>query len=148
VSRTLAAAPEAVWRVVADPHHQPRWWPRVRRVEDVTEEQWTQVLATAKGGGIRADFRLLEREEGRRLRWTQELEGSPFERLLMEAETTVELEPATAPDDATRVTVELRQRLRGWSRLVPFLFKGAAKRQLTEALQGLDEAVVGRAELR
>ncbi|HYV16008.1 MAG TPA: SRPBCC family protein [Conexibacter sp.] len=141
VSRTLAAAPDAVWSVVSDPHHQPRWWPRVRRVEDVTDEQWTQVLATAKGGGIRADFRLLEREQGRRLRWTQELEGSPFERLLVQAETTVELEPDSG---GTRVTIELRQRLRGWSRLVPFLFKGAARRQLTEALEGLDEAVVAR----
>jgi uncharacterized protein YndB with AHSA1/START domain len=147
VSRTLAAAPEAVWRVVADPHHQPRWWPRVRRVEGVTGDEWTQVLATAKGGGIRADFRLLEREEGQRVRWRQELEGSPFERLLMEAETTVELE-AAAGDSGTRVTLELRQQLRGWSRLVPFLFRGAARRQLAEALEGLDEAVGGGRELR
>jgi uncharacterized protein YndB with AHSA1/START domain len=147
VSRTLAAAPDAVWRVLADPHHQPRWWPRVRRMEAVTEDQWTQVLTTAKGGGIRADFRLLEREEGRRLRWRQELEGSPFERLLLEAETTVSLEPAADADAenaaATCVTIELRQRLRGWSRLVPFLFRGAARRQLTEALEGLEEAVGG-----
>ena len=28
-SRTLAAAPEAVWRVVADPRALVRWWPRV-----------------------------------------------------------------------------------------------------------------------
>ena len=46
------------------------------------------------------------------------------------------------------MTLELRQRLRGWSRLVPFLFGGAAKRQLGEALEGLDEAVVGGRELR
>jgi uncharacterized protein YndB with AHSA1/START domain len=142
VSRTLAAAPEAVWRIVADPHHQPRWWPRVKRMEGVTEEQWTQVLATQRGGGVRADFRLVERVEGSRLRWIQELEGTPFERLLAEAETTVEVQPAGGGDGGgTRVAIELRQRLHGWSRLVPFLFRGAAKRQLGEALDGLAQAL-------
>ena len=36
------------------------------------------------------------------------------------------------------MTIELRQRLLGWSRLAPFLFKRAARRQLDEALAGLD----------
>jgi uncharacterized protein YndB with AHSA1/START domain len=142
-SRTLAAPADAVWEVVADPHHQPRWWPRVRRMEGVEEDRFTQVLATERGKGVRADFRMLEREQPRRVRWTQELAGTPFERLLDEAETTVEL----APDGAqprTHVTIELRQRLRGWSRLVPFLFRRAARRQLGEALEGLDRAVVGQ----
>jgi uncharacterized protein YndB with AHSA1/START domain len=140
VSRTLAAPPAAVWEVVADPWHQARWWPRVRRMEDVTAEHFTQVLATERGKGVRADFRLLEREEPQRLRWTQQLEGTPFERLLVEAETVVEL--AADDDGATVVTIELRQQLRGWSRLVPFLFRRAARQQLTEALAGLDGAVV------
>lgn len=141
VSRTLAAPPEAVWEVVADPWHQARWWPRVRRMEDVTSEHFTQVLATERGKGVRADFRLLERDAPRLLRWTQQLEGTPFERLLVEAETVVELAADGAA--ATTVAIELRQQLRGWSRLVPFLFKRAARQQLTEALAGLDEAVVG-----
>jgi uncharacterized protein YndB with AHSA1/START domain len=140
VSRTLAAPPEAVWAVLADAHHQPRWWPRVRRVEGVEEERFTQVLATERGKGIRADFRVLERDAPRRLRWTQELPGTPFERLLEEAETTFELAPRD--DGATEVRAELRQRLRGWSRLVPFLFRRAAVRQLGEALEGLERALV------
>jgi uncharacterized protein YndB with AHSA1/START domain len=140
VSRTLAADPEAVWAVLADPHHQPRWWPRVRRMEGVEADRFTQVLATERGKGVRADFRLLERASPR-LRWTQELEGTPFERLLVDAETTISIDPA--PDGGgTRVEIELRQRLRGWSRMVPFLFKRAAQRQLGEALEGLDRAVV------
>ncbi len=143
VSRTLAADPQAVWAVVADPHHQPRWWPRVRRMEGVEPERWTQVLATERGKGVRADFRLLEREELRRMRWAQELDGSPFAPVLAQAETTVELAPASALVTGTDVAIELRQRLRGWSRLVPFLFSRAAKRQLAEALEGLDRAVVG-----
>lgn len=140
VERTLAAAPEAVWAVLADPHHQPRWWPRVRRVEGVDADRFTQVLATPKGKGVRADFRLLESVPSRRLRWTQELDGSPFERLLSEAETIAELTPAGA---GTLVALELRQRLSGWSRLAPWQFRRAARRQLAEALEGLDRAVVG-----
>lgn len=139
VERTLAAEPEAIWTVVADPHHQPRWWPRVRRVEGVADGRWTQVLGTAKGKGIRADFRLLESEAPRLLRWTQELEGSPFERLLAEAETAVELAPAGV--GCTRVAIELRQQLRGWSRLAPWQFRRAARRQLSEALEALERAL-------
>lgn len=139
LTRTLPAAPAAVWRVLNDPYHQERWWPRVRRVEDVDLDRFTQVLATQRGKGVRADFVILAREEERLLEWEQLLEGSPFERLMEEAVTTFTLAPAD--DDGTSVTVELRQRLRGWSRLAPFLFKGAAKRQLGEALDGLTAAV-------
>lgn len=140
VSRTLAAPPAAVWRVLADAHHQPRWWPRVRRMEGVEADRFTQVLATQRGKGVRADFVVLEADAPRRLRWAQELEGSPFERLLSEAETTFTLEPG-GDGASTELVVELRQRLRGWSRLTPFLFKGAAKRQLGEALDGLEAAL-------
>ncbi|HKG37730.1 MAG TPA: SRPBCC family protein [Conexibacter sp.] len=142
VHRTLAASPEAVWAVVADPWHQTRWWPRVVRMEAVEDGCFTQVLGTARGKGVRADFRVLETEPQRLLRWEQQLEGTPFERLLAEAETAVALSPADG-GAATAVTIELRQRLLGWSRLTPFLFKRAARRQLTEALEGLDQAVVG-----
>lgn len=142
VSRTLAASPEAVWEVVSDPWHQARWWPRVVRMEAVDDGAFTQVLGTARGRGVRADFRVLETLPPRRLRWEQQLEGTPFERLLAEAVTAVELAPGDG-GAATDVTIELRQQLLGWSRLVPFLFKRAARRQLAEALAGLDAAVVG-----
>jgi uncharacterized protein YndB with AHSA1/START domain len=140
VSRTLAAPREAVWEVVADPWHQARWWPRVVRMEGVADGRFTQVLGTARGRGVRADFRILERDAPRLLRWEQELPGTPFERLLAEAVTTVELEPADS-DAATTVSIELRQRLDGWSRLVPFLFRRAARRQLAAALEGLERAL-------
>jgi uncharacterized protein YndB with AHSA1/START domain len=146
LQRTLPAAPAAVWRVLNDPYQQQRWWPKVRRIEEVDLDRFTQVLGTARGKGVRADFVILQREEEELLQWSQELEGSPFERLLEEAVTTFTLGPADGDDGAgvaTRVTVELRQRLRGWSRLAPFLFKGAAKRQLGEALDGLQAAVGG-----
>ena len=44
--RTLDAPSQEVWAVVADPHHLPRWWPRAARVEDVSGDRWTMVLAT------------------------------------------------------------------------------------------------------
>ena len=36
-SRTIAAPAQELWDVIRDPHHLPRWWPRVTRVEDVEE---------------------------------------------------------------------------------------------------------------
>ena len=43
-SRRLGARPDDVWRVVGDPQHLPRWWPRVQRVEADDGEAFTQVL--------------------------------------------------------------------------------------------------------
>jgi len=140
VSRTLAASPQAVWDVVADPWHQIRWWPRVVRMEAVDDGAFTQVLGTARGRGVRADFRIVETVELRLLRWEQELAGTPFEGLLARAQTAIELAPADG-GAATAATLELRQELRGWSRLVPFLFARAARRQLGEALEGLERAL-------
>lgn len=141
VERTLAAPQQAVWDVIADPYHQARWWPLVRRVDAAGDGRWTQLLQTERGKGVRADFRLLASEPPQLLRWEQELDGSPFAGILARAETTIEL--ASAQEGATHVRIELRQKLRGWSRLAPFLFRRAARRQLGEALAGLDRAVVG-----
>ena len=91
---------------------------------------------------MRADFRLLAREPERLVAWEQELAGTPFERLLAAAQTTVTVAPADG--GGTRVGLELRQQLAGWSRLVPFLFRRAARRQLAEALDGLERAVDAR----
>jgi uncharacterized protein YndB with AHSA1/START domain len=136
-TRTIDASPDAVWAVVGDPHHLARWWPRVRRVEAVSEAGWTKVFKTAKGRAVRADYTLLETEPPRAIRWSQELEDSPFERLMDEAITEVRLAPAG--DLGTEVTIELRQRLRGWSRLAPFLVKRGTRRLVDEALDGLEQ---------
>ncbi|MBS1870111.1 MAG: SRPBCC domain-containing protein [Actinobacteria bacterium] len=144
VSRTLAASPQVVWDVVADPWHQARWWPRVQRVEGARDGRFTQVMISARGRPVRADFRIVETVELRLLRWEQELAGTPFEGLLARAQTAIELAPADG-GAATAATIELRQQLRGWSRLVPFLFGRAARRQLGEALEGLERAVAGDA---
>ena len=133
--RTLGADAAAVWRTVGDPHHLPRWWPRVERVEQVDAGGFTEVLRTAKGRAVRADFRLAELEAPRVIAWEQEVEGTPFERVLSSSRTTVRL--TEAGDGATEVELELRQGLRGLARLGGLLVRRAGRRALDEALDAL-----------
>lgn len=140
-TRTVSASPEQVWEVVGDPHHMPRWWPGVKRMEDVSEEHWTQVFTTKKGRPVRVDYHLLQSEppgpagEPGVRTWEQEIEGTPFERVLSESITEIVLEPA---DGGTSVTLSQRQKLRGYSRTGGFLLRRATKDRLDEALRGLD----------
>jgi uncharacterized protein YndB with AHSA1/START domain len=130
-----------VWRIVGDPYHLPRWWPRVARVEAVAGGRFTEVLqGTRSGRAVRADFRVDEKRKGELLRFSQELAGSPFERVLKQAETEIAIAPAGA---GTRVAITLRQRLRGLSRLGGFMVKRATRRIVDEALDRL-EATVGQ----
>ncbi|MBI5106502.1 MAG: SRPBCC family protein [Solirubrobacterales bacterium] len=134
-SRTVPAAVDDVWRTVADPRHLARWWPRVQRVEGAHGDAFTEVLRSDKGATVRADFTVVERRSPERIVWRQEVEGSPFERLLAASETTVALEPA---DGGTRVELRLAQKLKGIARFGGFLVRRAATRQLDDALAGLD----------
>jgi uncharacterized protein YndB with AHSA1/START domain len=134
-SRMIAVPPEVLWETVADPHHLPRWWPRVARVEGVADRHFTEVLQTDKGKSVRADFTVLESTRPSVRRWAQAVENTPFERILAAAETEIRLVPDTG---GTRVTLTLRQRLRGLARLGGFLVRGATRRQLDEALSSLE----------
>jgi len=136
--RVLDAGPRDVWEVVADPHHLPRWWPRVQRVEGVEADRWTQVFTTGKGKPVRADYRLVSCEPPRRRAWAQEVDGTPFERVLREAITEVGVRGDPGP--RTEVTIEVRQRLRGFARLGGFMVRRATRRLLDEALEGLGAA--------
>ena len=134
-SRELEAAPEAVWRVAGDANHLPRWWPRVQRVENVTETEFTAVYGTSKGRPVRGDYRVVEHEPPRRRHWAQRIEGSPFERFVSAFDTVVEVEPGQGGGSVVSLTVV--QKLRGLSRLGGFLAKRAMRRQLDEALDRL-----------
>ena|SRR5437764_2023380 len=134
-NRLLPATPERVWEVIEDPHHMPRWWPGVRRMEAVAEDRWTQVFITKRGRPVRADFRLLESEPPWRRSWEQEIPGTPFERVLSESVTDVRLEPV---DGGTQVTISQRQRLRGSARTGGFMLRRATRKKLDEALDGLE----------
>ena len=126
---------DEVWHVVSDPERLPDWWPGVTRVEDATATAWTTVLTSAKGKAVRADYTRTAASEPERLVWRQELEATPFERILAEATTSVEL---AAAEGGTRVTLALDQKPRGWARLAPFQFRAAGKRQVEGALEGLE----------
>jgi uncharacterized protein YndB with AHSA1/START domain len=137
--RTLPAAQEDVWRVVSDPEHLPRWWPGVARVEEATPEAWTEVLTSQKGKSVRADFTRVEYRPQHKLAWRQEVEESPFERILSEGVTEISLEPTA--DGGTEVELRLVQKLRGLARLGSFMVRLAARRSLDEALDGLERVV-------
>jgi carbon monoxide dehydrogenase subunit G len=134
-SRTVAAPPERVWEVVGDPHHLPRWWPKVTRVEAVTDDHFTEMLSTQDGRLLRADFRVVDSRAPERRAWEQELEGTPFERVFAAASTEVKLLP---DGEGTRVTVVVRQQVRGSARLGGFMVRRATGRVLDEALDALE----------
>jgi uncharacterized protein YndB with AHSA1/START domain len=137
----VAAAPEEVWRVVSDPEQLRRWWPGVTRVEEASPEAWTKVLSSPRGKAVRADYTRVYAVPGERLVWRQEVDQSPFERILVSAITTVSLAPAGAR--ATRVTIALDQKPRGWARFAPLQFRAAGSRQVRGALDGLRELFGG-----
>jgi uncharacterized protein YndB with AHSA1/START domain len=137
-SRTVAAEPEAVWSLVADPKRLARWWPRTERVKGVSDAGWTTVMRSERGRAVRADWRLDADERPVRRAWTQELDGTPFAKVLRARRVEARLQPV---EGGTRVTLELSQRARGWSRFGGVLLRRAAGKELDGALDGLEGAL-------
>ena len=136
--RILSASREAVWALVSEPVRLREWWPGVTRVEVAGAQAWTTVLNSPKGKTVRADYTRQESHEGSSLSWRQELAGSPFERILSESLTRVEL---TESGEGTRVVLTLAQRPRGWAHFSPMQMRAAARRQVEGALDGLGAAL-------
>jgi uncharacterized protein YndB with AHSA1/START domain len=136
--RTLPASQHDLWEIISDPHHMPRWWPGVDRMEGVEEDRFTQVLKTKRGRPVRADFHVVRSEPPWTRSWAQEVAGTPFERVLSESVVEVLLEPATS---GTEVTIAQQQKLRGYSRTGGFLLRRATTSKLDEALDGLAQLV-------
>jgi hypothetical protein len=121
----------------------PRWWPGVKRMEAIEGDYFTQVFLTKKGRAVRADHYLIEAQppgptadEPGYIRWGQEIEGTPFERVLSESITEIHLQ---GEGEGTLVTIIQTQKLRGYSRTGGFLLRRATRRRLDEALDGLAE---------
>jgi uncharacterized protein YndB with AHSA1/START domain len=147
--RTIEASPDAVWSLVSDPYNLPRWWPRTSRVENVERtaagkrSQWTKVLETAEGRGVRADYRCLSSAEGERYVWEQQITDSPFERVLKRSVLEIGLKPQ---DGHTEVRLTSKQDLRGMSRLGSPMRRRATAKTLDEALNGIARALVSAPE--
>ncbi len=143
--RTVEASVPEVWKLVSDPYALPRWWPRVSRVEDVDQRsggrrsQWTKVLETQGGRGVRADYRCVSSAEPERYVWEQQLEGSPFEKHLKAARVEIELH--AAGEGETRVVITSSQTMRGMSRLGGVLMRKGQRDILDSALLGIEEAL-------
>jgi uncharacterized protein YndB with AHSA1/START domain len=163
VSRTIAAPPEQLWRILSDPYHLPRWWPRVTRVEDVADGAFTEVMKTRAGKTVRADFDVLRTDEqSGTVVWEQRLDGTPFAGVLSSSETELRVAPSgtskagglPAPEDSTsEVTIEMRQELSGQAAptiggraLLPSMgrrmVRRAATKTIEEALDGLERISV------
>jgi uncharacterized protein YndB with AHSA1/START domain len=140
--RRLGVPPGEIWSIVSDPYHLPRWWPRTKRVENVTGgsaggRRWTQVLETRDGRGVRADYKCVSAAAEERYIYEQMIEGTPFAGILRSARTEVLLEP---DDGGTEVSLASDQKLKGLSRLGGFMMRRATGRTLSEALTGLERA--------
>jgi len=142
--RTIAAPLDEVWELVSDPYSLPRWWPRTSRVESVDvkpegkRSQWTKVLQTAEGRGVRADYRCLSSARGERYVWEQQLAGSPFERHLRRSVVEIGLR---AENGGTEVSLTSEQKLRSMSRLGSPMMRGGQGKILNQALDGLERAL-------
>jgi hypothetical protein len=88
---------------------------------------------------VRADYTRVEWRPPKRIVWRQEVEESPFEAILDEAVTTVALE--AEGDDETLVELTAEQELHGRYRFGGFMLRRATRRQLDEALDGIERAV-------
>jgi len=101
--------------------------------------RWTTVLGTERGKGVRADFRCTSAATGERYVWEQEVEGTPFERILRYARLEIGLDDGKA--GGTLVRLLASERLRGLSRLGSPMMRVAVRRRLDEALDGIERAV-------
>jgi uncharacterized protein YndB with AHSA1/START domain len=143
--RTISAPVEEVWDLVSDPYSLPRWWPRTARVENVEEKgggsraEWTKVLETAEGRGVRADYRCLSSAERERYVWEQQVEGTPFERHLRRSRIEIEMR---GDGDGTEVRLTAEQTLRGMSRLGSPMMRRGQGAILKEALDGIERALI------
>jgi len=144
-TRTVEAPVGEVWKLVSDPYNLPRWWPRTGRVENVDRRgsgrrsQWTKVLETAEGRGVRADYRCVSAAENERFVWEQELEGTPFERHLKASRVEIGMRERGG---GTEVRLSEEQTLKGMSKLGSPLMRRARAGVLDEALDGIERALV------
>lgn len=112
----------------------------MERVEDVSEDRWTEVFLSKRGKTVRLDFHLLASEPPWRLLWEQDVLGTPFERVLAESLTEIILQQE---GEGSLVTLAQRQKLRGYSKAATVLLRRGQTQKLERALAGLARALAG-----
>jgi len=112
----------------------------VDRKPEGRRSQWTKVLETAEGRGVRADFRCLSSAQGERYVWEQQLADGPFARHLRSSTVEIGLR---GTEQGTEVSITSAQKLRGMSRLGSPLMRGGQGKILEQALDGLEAALGG-----
>jgi hypothetical protein len=112
----------------------------VRQVQGGRRSRWTTVLGTERGRGVRVDYRCTAATAGERYVWEQDIEGTPFEKILRSAALEIHLQGLNG---STVVTLAGRERLRGLSRLGSPMMRRAIGRRLNEALDGIENALTG-----
>jgi uncharacterized protein YndB with AHSA1/START domain len=159
-TRVLQAPAGVLWDLVCDPHHLPRWWPRVERVEGVEDALFTEVLRSGSGQRVRADFEITQRDPSQmRMIFEQQIAGTPFARVLAASVTEVHVQPRMGMNDSasTEVTITLAQTPHRWlagssanqpagfpmlnglfARLGGPMMRRAAIKTVKDALDGLD----------
>ena len=111
----------------------------VHQVQGGRRSRWTTVLGTERGSGVRVDYRCTSATRGERYVWEQDIEGTPFEKILRSAALEIHLQGANG---STVVTLVGSERLRGLSRLGSPMMRRAIRRRLNEALDGIERALV------
>ena len=119
----IAVDAERTWDLVSDPHHLARWWPLAQRVEDVRDEgermRWTLALRSERGTQVRADYSGGVDVEGHRFAWDQQVEGTPFERILRSARVEIAVTSAGDNDEkasSRSAATSACGAFRGWGR--------------------------------
>jgi uncharacterized protein YndB with AHSA1/START domain len=142
--RELPVGAEPIWKLLADPHNLPRWWPDTVRVESVEgapqsgRGRFTQVLETRAGKAVRADYRCTDASRPKRVVWEQRIEGTPFEKFLRSSVLEMRVEPRAG---GAEVSIEGRRSLRGLSKLGAPMMSRATRRTLDAALDGIEAAL-------
>jgi len=148
-TRSMGMPAGELWELVRDPHHLPRWWPRVERVEGVQGAFFTEVLRSTTGKVLRADFEVTEVDDAQmRIVWSQQIAGTPFAHALSASLTEIHVKPrlGAGAGAATEITLALEHRPKGWFRQAPVARQqGPASQILTGWTGRLGSPLISRA---
>lgn len=135
---------EEVFAYVTEVRNLPAWWPRVLRVEGVSDTPmveggiWTKVLEAGSGRRLRLDYTCVEMGAPSLIAWTHELRDTGLENHLRSQSTRIEL---TGIEGGTEVRITADADLKGTAKLVSPAMKKEQRRMVEGAISGLTDAL-------